>query len=85
MFLNDLWAFDLNSRTLFHFHYLHYHLKFLSHHVCSLPVRTRAVWKPIDSAEGSPRPAQRARHICLAYGEKIIMYVGLAALVHLTY
>ncbi|KAJ3550609.1 hypothetical protein NM688_g5034 [Phlebia brevispora] len=51
-FLNDLWAFDLNS------------------------LRTKAQWELIEPAEGSPKPAQRTGHICVAYGEKIILFGG---------
>ncbi|PSR76700.1 hypothetical protein PHLCEN_2v8297 [Hermanssonia centrifuga] len=51
-FLNDLWAFDLNS------------------------LRTRASWELIEPAEGSPRPAQRTGHICVSYGDKIVLFGG---------
>ncbi|GJE87566.1 hypothetical protein PsYK624_036490 [Phanerochaete sordida] len=51
-FLNDLWAFDLNS------------------------LRTKAMWEPVEPAEGSPKPAHRTGHICVSYGEKIILFGG---------
>ncbi|KAL4241731.1 hypothetical protein ABKN59_000783 [Abortiporus biennis] len=51
-FLNDLWAFDLNS------------------------LRSKAMWELVEPAEGSPKPAQRTGHICVTYGEKIVLFGG---------
>ncbi|EKM49887.1 uncharacterized protein PHACADRAFT_214403 [Phanerochaete carnosa HHB-10118-sp] len=39
-------------------------------------LRTKAVWKKVELAEGSPRPAQRTGHICVPYGEKIVLFGG---------
>lgn len=66
-FLNDLWAFDLNS------------CKFIITYITFIPVysdllvRTRATWEPIEPAEGSPRPAHRTGHICVSHGERIVL------------
>ncbi|KAI0706123.1 hypothetical protein BC835DRAFT_1425968 [Cytidiella melzeri] len=39
-------------------------------------LRTKAMWEKIEPAEGSPRPAQRTGHACVAFGEKLILFGG---------
>ncbi|CDO73456.1 hypothetical protein BN946_scf185013.g91 [Trametes cinnabarina] len=39
-------------------------------------VRTKATWELVEPAEGSPRPPKRTSHICVTYGEKIILFGG---------
>lgn len=66
-FLNDLWAFDLNSRKLSQ--YLDLTEAQLS------AVRTKAAWELVEPAEGSPRPAQRTGHVCVTFENKIYLLV----------
>lgn len=75
-FLNDLWSFDLNSRKSY-LSYLTVSIKdqilmSLNHS----SVRTKATWELVEPAEGSPRPPKRTSHICVTFGEKIILYVS---------
>lgn len=67
-FLNDLWSFDLNSRMWY----------FLPTFQCSsggpLAVRSKAVWEFLEPL-GGEIPARRTGHVCVTYGERIIMYV----------
>ncbi|KAI9060535.1 hypothetical protein FKP32DRAFT_1595287 [Trametes sanguinea] len=39
-------------------------------------LRTKATWELVEPAEGSPRPPKRTSHICVTYGEKIILFGG---------
>ncbi|CAL1695132.1 unnamed protein product [Somion occarium] len=39
-------------------------------------LRSRAAWEFIEPAEGSPKPAPRTGHVCVTYGEKIILFGG---------
>jgi hypothetical protein len=67
-FLNDLWAFDLNSRKpSFSAQRQYLHTIF--------SVRSKATWELIEPAIGSERPAPRTNHACVTFDNKIIMYV----------
>ncbi|KAI0328181.1 galactose oxidase [Cubamyces sp. BRFM 1775] len=37
---------------------------------------TRATWELVEPVEGSPRPPKRTSHICVTYGDKIILFGG---------
>ncbi|TBU34681.1 hypothetical protein BD311DRAFT_746594 [Dichomitus squalens] len=39
-------------------------------------LRTKATWELVEPVEGSPRPPKRTSHICVTYGEKIILFGG---------
>ncbi|KAI8980785.1 hypothetical protein BD414DRAFT_420720 [Trametes punicea] len=39
-------------------------------------LKTKATWELVEPAEGSPRPPKRTSHICVTYGEKIILFGG---------
>ncbi|KAI0083276.1 hypothetical protein BDY19DRAFT_709959 [Irpex rosettiformis] len=39
-------------------------------------LRTKAMWEKIELAEGSLQPAQRTGHVCVSYGERIIVFGG---------
>lgn len=66
-FLNDLWAFDLNTRKL-----LLISSDRASAHIVK-EVRNKACWELIkpSSNEG---PARRTGHTCITYGDRIIMF-----------
>jgi hypothetical protein len=66
-FLNDLWAFDLNSREA-----LISLSVDISNYTAGL-VRSKASWELYDPAPGSERPAQRTGHACITFGERILM------------
>ena len=64
-FLNDLWAFDLNSRKSHGFATS----VLLRIYFWGL-VRTKAVWELYEPASGSERPAQRTGHACITFEEQ---------------
>ncbi|KAI0756785.1 hypothetical protein C8Q80DRAFT_1130480 [Daedaleopsis nitida] len=39
-------------------------------------LRTKAAWELVEPAEGSPRPPKRTSHVCVTFGEKIILFGG---------
>ncbi|RPD82328.1 hypothetical protein L226DRAFT_556194 [Lentinus tigrinus ALCF2SS1-7] len=39
-------------------------------------LRTKAAWELVEPVEGSPRPPKRTSHVCVTYGEKIILFGG---------
>ncbi|KAI0673369.1 hypothetical protein C8Q78DRAFT_1016922 [Trametes maxima] len=39
-------------------------------------LRSKATWELVEPIEGSPRPPKRTSHICVTYGEKIILFGG---------
>ncbi|KAH9947722.1 hypothetical protein B0H21DRAFT_852629 [Amylocystis lapponica] len=45
-------------------------------------LRSKAMWELVEPVEGSPKPAQRTGHICVTYGEKIILFGGTDCLYH---
>ena len=70
-FLNDVWSFDLNSRMPISF-------TLLSYSSLSL-VRTKALWELLEPVSGEV-PARRTGHICITFGDKIIMCVQISFL-----
>lgn len=69
-YLNDLWAFDLNSCT-----YPVFTCHFIGLMCNMLVVRMRPKWELVGPADSSPRPAKRFGHVCVPYDNKIILYV----------
>jgi Galactose oxidase, central domain len=68
--LNDMWAFDLNSRAITRY--------------CSEPfssdspaVKSQPVWESYEPALGNEKPLSRASHVSVATEDRIIMYVPL--------
>ncbi|KAI0778416.1 hypothetical protein BD413DRAFT_466819 [Trametes elegans] len=39
-------------------------------------LRTKAAWDLVEPVDGSPRPPKRTSHVCVTYGEKIILFGG---------
>ncbi|KAI0639641.1 hypothetical protein C8Q77DRAFT_1185278 [Trametes polyzona] len=39
-------------------------------------LRSKATWELVEPVEGSPRPPKRTSHICVTYGDKIILFGG---------
>ncbi|KAH9857949.1 hypothetical protein C2E23DRAFT_864957 [Lenzites betulinus] len=39
-------------------------------------LRSKAAWELVEPVEGSPRPPKRTSHVCVTYGEKIILFGG---------
>ncbi|KAH9944185.1 uncharacterized protein BXZ73DRAFT_73766 [Epithele typhae] len=39
-------------------------------------LRTRATWELVEPVEGSPRPPKRTSHICVTFGDQIILFGG---------
>ena len=66
-FLNDLWAFDLNSRTPSH-------LPLRQSSTDLSKVKTQsASWEKWEPASAD-RPAPRTGHVCIAFEDQIILY-----------
>ena len=70
--LNDMWAFDLNSRTI-------------ARHCSSEPfllnipaVKSQPFWESYEPAPGDKNPLPRAGHVTVTTGEYIIMFVSLS-------
>jgi hypothetical protein len=75
-FLDDIWAFDLNT------------CKFESWFpACQVNlsiivlVRTRAAWERYDPTSPE-RPARRTGHICVPYQDKLVMYAYLSKTIY---
>jgi Galactose oxidase, central domain len=73
-FLNDMWAFDLNSRT---FTYLLppraiLHLEFLN--ISS--VKSKPTWESYEPAPGNEKPPRRTGHASVTHGDRIVMCVS---------
>ena len=65
-FLNDLWAFDLNTRELVY--------RFVEKHWPDrILVRTKATWELIKPNTPTEGPAKRTGHVCVSFGDRIIM------------
>lgn len=64
-FMNDLWAFDLNSRKC-------WSCRSVSINLHLLPVRSTAMWELYEPTT-SDRPAQRTGHVCVAFEDQILM------------
>ncbi|KAI0361372.1 hypothetical protein OH77DRAFT_1417617 [Trametes cingulata] len=39
-------------------------------------LRSKATWELVEPVEGSPRPPKRTSHICVTYGDRIILFGG---------
>jgi hypothetical protein len=68
--LNDMWAFDLNTRTIVHY--------------CSDPfssnssaVKSQPFWESYEPTPGDEKPLPRASHVSVTTEDRIIMSVPL--------
>jgi hypothetical protein len=68
-FLNDMWAFDLNSRTLLHCCSKSFNTIFSA-------VKSKPVWESYEPAPGNEKPPQRTGPASVTYGDHIIMFVS---------
>lgn len=68
-FLNDLWSFDLNSRTC---DFILACSELTECHVSV--VRTRASWELFDPST-TDKPAPRTGHVMVTYGDKVLLCV----------
>ena len=68
-FLNDIWAFDLNSRTLLHCCSKSFNTIFSA-------VNSKPVWESYEPAPGNEKPPQRTGPASVTYGNHIIMFVS---------
>ncbi len=70
-FLNDLWAFDLNTRAYFNHNIwairFSYSFRF--------PVRNKAQWELVKQDNKAEGPARRTGHSCITFGSRIYMSV----------
>ena len=68
--LNDMWAFDLNTRTFARY----CSETFLSD---SSAVKSRPFWESYEPTPGNEKPLPRASHVSVTTGDRIIMFVLL--------
>jgi hypothetical protein len=76
-FLNDMWAFDLNSRTFTYYPRAILDLAFLN--ISS--VKSKPAWESYEPAPGNERPPRRTGHASVTHGDRIVMSVPPFALV----
>ena len=69
--LNDMWAFDLNSRTIAH-------RCFEPSDPIFLAVNSNPVWNSYEPAPGDKKPPPRAGHVLVTTGDRIILFVSLS-------
>lgn len=66
-FLNDMWAFDLNSRMF---------TSCSSLAVLIIPsVKSKPTWESYEPAPGNEKPPRRTGHASVTHGDRIIMSV----------
>jgi hypothetical protein len=73
-FLNDMWGFDLNSRTFAH---RQFQVVLISISV----VKSKPFWESYEPAPGSERPPRRTGHASVTHGDHIIMFVAPLSIV----
>jgi Galactose oxidase, central domain len=68
--LNDMWALDLNTRTL-----AHYSSEPFSSDCCA--VKSQPFWESYEPTSGNEKPLPRASHVSVTTEDRIIMSVPL--------
>ena len=64
-FLNDMWALDLNSRTIAHCR--------------SEPVKSQPVWELYEPIPANEKPLPRSGHVSVTTEDYIIVFVSLTS------
>lgn len=73
-FLNDLWAFDLNSRAC----PTSPLLSSRRASVDAIAVKTKATWELYEPPPNTEKPGRRTGHVCVTHGDKLIMCASFA-------